>query len=78
MKTIGSFNAHAMLATSWNAPMLVAPSPKNATEMLPLPWYLSVNAAPTAMGEPAPTMPFAPSMPSSSEQIGRASCRERV
>ena len=67
--TIGSFNAQAMLAASWKAPMFVAPSPKNATETLPLLLYLSAKAAPTAIGEPAPTMPLAPSIPSSSDEM---------
>ncbi len=63
--TTGSLSAQAMLAASWKAPMLVEPSPKNGTATLPLPLYLLAKPAPTAIGAPAPTMPLAPSMPTS-------------
>ncbi len=62
--TTGSCRAQAMFAASWNAPMFVEASPKNATETWSEPLYLLRNPAPTAIGTPAPTMPFAPSMPS--------------
>ena len=54
-----------MFAASWNAPSLLAPSPKKVTATRSVLRYLLANAAPTAMGGPAPTMPFAPNMPSS-------------
>ena len=58
-----------MLAASWNAPMLVAPSPKKTTETVSLPRYLLANPAPTAIGTPPPTIPLAPSMLSSRSQM---------
>ena len=64
-----------MLAASWNAPSFVAPSPKKgmATFMRSRPSmrakYLFEKAAPTAIGGPAATMPFAPSMPASTFEM---------
>ena len=54
-----------MFAASWNDPSLLAPSPKKVAATCPSPCVLQENAAPTAIGGPAPTMPFAPSMPRS-------------
>ena len=54
-----------MLAASWNEPSLLAPSPKNDTATRSVLRNLVENAAPTAIGGPAPTMPLAPSMPRS-------------
>ena len=65
----GSDSAAAMFAASWKAPMFEAPSPKNTTETRSLPRYLFAKPAPTAIGTPPPTMPFAPSMPRSRSQM---------
>ena len=54
-----------MFAASWKEPSLLAPSPKNDIATRSVLRNLVENAAPTAMGGPAPTMPLAPNMPSS-------------
>ena len=54
-----------MLAASWKAPSLLAPSPKKATATFLVLRNLQEKAAPMAMGGPPPTMPLAPNMPSS-------------
>ena len=69
MKTTGSRSAAAMFAASWNAPMLVEPSPKKTTDTVSLSRYLFAKPAPTAIGAPPPTIPFAPSMPRSRSQM---------
>ena len=60
------------MAPSWNAPVLTAPSPKKATATRPSTRSAAAVAAPTAIGTPAPTMPFAPKIPSD----GSAMCIE--
>ena len=61
-----------MFIASWNAPVAIAPSPKNATTRSPSPRSLAAKAAPTAIGNPAPTIPFAPKIP----KRGSATCIE--
>src|SRR5580658_8704974 len=63
MNSTGSFHTAARLSASWNAPMLVAPSPKNATAIWPLPRNLADQAAPAASGRCAPTIAYEPSIP---------------
>jgi hypothetical protein len=53
----------ARFSASWNWPWLVAPSPKKQTATAPLFFTEAVSAAPVASGMPAPTIPFAPSIP---------------
>ena len=69
MKITGRWSAQAMFAASWKAPILVDPSLKNAIVTRLFFRYLFANAAPTACGTPAPTMPFAPSIPRSRSEI---------
>src|SRR6266487_2482259 len=61
--SVGSDQTADRFRASWNAPILVAPSPKNATATWPLPRSLADQAAPAAMGRCAPTMAYEPSMP---------------
>src|SRR5712692_6536717 len=63
MNSTGSAHTAARLSASWKAPMLVAPSPKNATATWLLPRSLADQAAPAAMGRWAPTMAYEPSIP---------------
>src|ERR1700751_2303196 len=59
----GSDHTAARLSASWNAPMLVAPSPKNATATWPEPRSLADQAAPAAIGRGEPTSGYEPSIP---------------
>ena len=54
--TTGSRQTAARFSASWNAPMLVAPSPKNATATWSVPRSWADQAAPTAIGRCAPTI----------------------
>src|SRR5215475_6262499 len=63
MNSTGRDHTTAMLSASWNAPILVAPSPKNATATWPVPRSLADQAAPAASGRCAPTIAYEPSMP---------------
>jgi hypothetical protein len=53
----------AQFSPSRNGPRLIAPSPKKQQTMRRSPRIRIACAAPTAMGMPAATTPFAPSMP---------------
>jgi hypothetical protein len=55
----------ARFSASWNAPMLVDPSPNTATARSSVPRTWAVRAAPTATGIPAPTMANVGSRPRS-------------
>ena len=59
----GSAHTEARFSASWNAPMFVAPSPKNATATWPVPRSCADHAAPAAIGRCAPTIAYEPSMP---------------
>src|SRR4029077_771514 len=61
--TTGSFHTTARLSDSWNAPMLVVPSPKNATATRGSPRYCADHAAPSAMVRWAPTIAYEPITP---------------
>src|SRR3954466_6350774 len=61
----GSVHTAARLSASWNAPMLVAPSPKNATATWSVPRSVADHAAPTAIGRGDPTMGYEASNPAS-------------
>src|SRR5437870_7515404 len=64
-KRTGSFHTAARLSASWKAPMLVAPSPKNAQATCFVPRYCADQAAPAAIGRCAPTMAYEPITPCS-------------
>ncbi len=49
-KITGSFQTTAVLSASWNAPMLVVPSPKKQTATCSVPRYWADQAAPAAIG----------------------------
>jgi hypothetical protein len=55
--TTGSSHTAARLSASWNAPMLLAPSPKLHTVTRPSPRSWEATASPLAIGRPPPTMP---------------------
>ncbi len=59
----GSFQIDAKFSDSWNAPSLFAPSPKKHMTTDDLRCLRIDSAAPTAIGMPPPTMPFAPRLP---------------
>ena len=61
--TTGSFQIAARLMDSWNAPSLLAPSPKNGTATRSLPCSTLPRAAPTAVGMEEPRIPDSPRMP---------------
>src|SRR6266702_2389629 len=63
MNSTGRDQTAAMLSASWKAPILVAPSPKNATATWSLPRSLADQAAPAASGRCAPTIAYDPSIP---------------
>src|SRR5215470_6582203 len=63
MNSTGRDHTTAMLSASWKAPILVAPSPKNATATWPVPRSLADQAAPAASGRCAPTIAYEPSIP---------------
>lgn len=63
--TIGRSHSAAMLAASWNDPVLVAPSPKLTTVTRSSPLRRAAIASPTATGGPAPTMPVESITPTS-------------
>ena len=52
----GSRQTAARFTASWNAPMLVAPSPKKQTVTCPVLRILPAQASPQAIGRCAPTM----------------------
>ena len=54
--TTGSGHTAARFTASWNAPMLVVPSPKKHTVTWPLPRNWADQASPQATGRCAPTM----------------------
>ena len=68
----GSLNIAAMFRDSWKTPLFTAPSPKKHTETIFFPSILQPNPAPTAIGIPPPTIPFAPNTPTE----GSAICME--
>src|SRR3546814_20363376 len=59
-KTTGSFQTDAMLSASWNAPILLAPSPKLATATRFSPLICAAIARPLSIGMPDPTIPVVP------------------
>ena len=59
-KTTGSRHTAARFTASWNAPMLVAPSPKKHTVTWPVRRILAAQASPQATGRCAPTMAYEP------------------
>ena len=61
-KTTGAFHTAARLSASWNAPMLVVPSPKKQTATWPDFRYCADHAAPSAIGRWAPTIAYEPIM----------------
>src|ERR1022692_4539994 len=63
MNSTGRDHTEAMFSASWNAPILVAPSPKKATATCPLSLSLADHAAPAASGRCAPTIAYEPSIP---------------
>src|SRR5215469_8482808 len=63
MNSTGRDQTAAMFRASWNAPILVAPSPKNATATWSLPRSFADQAAPAASGRCAPTIAYDPSIP---------------
>ena len=64
-KTAGTCQSCARLSDSWKVPMLVAPSPKNATATRGSRRNLKASAAPVIAGSPPPTTAFAPRLPRS-------------
>ena len=52
--TTGSGQTAAKLTASWNAPMLVVPSPKKQTVTAPFSLIWSAHAMPQAIGRCAP------------------------
>ena len=60
----GSFHTAAMFRASWKAPSFEAPSPKKQTTTRPVPCSFMLSPAPTDIGSPPPTTPFAPRLPS--------------
>src|SRR5271165_3352497 len=63
MNSTGSDQTDARFSASWNAPMLVAPSPKKATATWLVPRSRADHAAPAAIGRCAPTIAYEPSIP---------------
>ena len=63
----GSFQMLAMFSPSWNAPLLTAPSPKNATATRPVFSSFELYPPPQACRMHGPTMPLVPIMPISGE-----------
>ena len=61
--TTGRFQTLAMFSASWNAPMFVVPSPKNATATWSVPRICADQAAPLAMHRWAPMMAYEPIIP---------------
>ena len=59
----GSLNSTAQFSPSRNGPRLTAPSPNMQVTIASDPCIFSPCAAPTAIGMPPATTPFAPSMP---------------
>src|SRR2546423_8688085 len=62
-KTTGSFQMTDRLSASWNAPMLVVPSPKKQTATCPDLRACADHAAPAAIGRGAPTIAYEPQAP---------------
>ena len=61
----GTFHSWARFSDSWNVPMFVAPSPKNATATRGSLRIWKASAAPVIAGRPPPTTAFAPRLPRS-------------
>ncbi len=61
--TVFVFQSCARLSDSWNVPVFVAPSPKNATATRGSPRIRKARPAPTTAGRPPPTTAFAPKFP---------------
>ena len=55
-KTTGSRHTAARFTASWNAPMLVVPSPKKHTVTASVRRILAAQASPQAIGRCAPTI----------------------
>src|SRR3954471_13288411 len=70
--TTGAFQTAAMFRASWNAPMLVVPSPKKQTLTWPDFRYWADHAAPSAIGRWAPRMANEPIAPVSTDVRGIA------
>ena len=64
-KSVFVFQSCARLSDSWKVPVLVAPSPKNATATRGSSRSLKASPAPTSAGSPPPTTAFAPRLPRS-------------
>ena len=64
-KSVFVFQSCARLSDSWNVPVFVAPSPKNATATRGSSRSLNARPAPTIAGSPPPTTAFAPRLPRS-------------
>jgi hypothetical protein len=62
-KIAGTFQSCPRFSDSWNVPVFVAPSPKNATATRFSPRIWKASAAPTIPGSPPPTTAFAPRLP---------------
>ena len=54
--TTGSRHTAARLTASWNAPMLVVPSPKKHAVTCPVRRIMAAQASPQAIGRCAPTI----------------------
>ena len=63
--TAGTFQSWARLSASWNVPMFVAPSPKNARATRGSPRIWNASAAPVMCGRPPPMTALAPMFPRS-------------
>src|SRR5262245_58745826 len=63
MKSAGRCHIAERFSASWKAPMLVAPSPKNATATCPVRRICADHAAPAAIGRWEPTIAYEPSIP---------------
>src|ERR1700733_4913729 len=63
----GNFHTTAKLSASWNAPILVVPSPKKQTATSVPPRYCARQADPQAIGRGAPTIAYDPDTPCSTE-----------
>ena len=62
-KTVFVFQSCARLSDSWNVPMFVVPSPKNASATRGSSRSLNASPAPVTAGKPPPMTAFAPKFP---------------
>ena len=62
-KIAGTFQSCARFSASWNMPVFVAPSPRNATATLGSLCCLNAYAAPAMIPSPPPTTAFEPMLP---------------